>query len=236
MKLDILIALNAERAARRAAVVVTNVESGKQRLIKAADIAKDPLRPFLAEHLRTSKSGMEQTAEGRVFLTVYVPAPQLVIIGAVHISQALAPIGKLLGYDVTIVDPRTAFASPERFPDVKVVAEWPEEALPPLNVDRYTAFVALTHDPKIDDPALTHALKRDCFYIGALGSRKTHGRRVERLTPQGFSDAPIARIQAPIGLDIGAVSPAEIAVAIMAQITEKLREEADAEPAIKAAS
>jgi xanthine/CO dehydrogenase XdhC/CoxF family maturation factor len=109
-------------------------------------------------------------------------------------------------------------------------------SLPPLNVDRYTAFVALTHDPKIDDPALTHALKRDCFYIGALGSRKTHARRVERLKQQGFSDADIARIQAPIGLDIGAVSPAEIAVAIMAQITEKLREEADAEPAIKAAS
>src|ERR1700691_6027554 len=137
MQLDILTALNTERAARRAAIVVTNVESGQQRLIKAADVAKDPLRPLFAEHLRTSKSGMEETAEGRVFLTVYVPAPQLVIIGAVHISQALAPIGKLLGYDVTIVDPRTAFASPERFPDVKVVAEWPNIALPPLNVDRY---------------------------------------------------------------------------------------------------
>src|SRR3984885_3474105 len=236
MQLDILTALNTERAARRAAVVVTNVESGKQRLVKAADITKDPLRPFLAEHLRTSKSGMEQTAEGRVFLTIYVPAPQLVIIGAVHISQALAPIGKLLGYDVTIVDPRTAFASPERFPDVKIIAEWPDKALPPLNVDRYTAFVALTHDPKIDDPALIHALARDCFYIGALGSRKTHGRRLDRLKAQGVSDANLARIQAPIGLDIGAVSPAEIAVAIMAQITEKRREEVDAEPAIKAAS
>jgi len=230
MKLDILTALNTERAARRAAVVVTNIESGKQRLVKAADIAKDALRAALADHLRTSKSGMEQTAEGRVFLTVYVPAPQLVITGAVHISQALAPIGRLLGYDVTIVDPRTAFASIERFPDVKVIAEWPDKALPPLNVDRYTAFVALTHDPKIDDPALTHALARDCFYIGALGSRKTHARRVERLKQQGISDAAIARIQAPIGLDIGAVSPAEIAVAIMAQITERLREEVDAEP------
>ena len=180
---------------------------------------------------------MEETAEGKVFLTVYVPAPQLVIIGAVHISQALAPIGKLVGYDVTIVDPRTAFASPERFPDVKVIAEWPDKALPPLNVDRYTAFVALTHDPKIDDPALLHALARDCFYIGALGSRKTHARRVERLKAQGVSDAAIARIAAPIGLDIGAVSPAEIAVSIMAQITERLREEVDAEPApIKAVS
>src|SRR6202166_251912 len=236
MKLDILSTLNAERQARRAVIVVTDVASDKQRLVKSGDTPKDPLRSVLADHLRTGKSGMEDTAEGRVFLTVYVPAPQLVITGAVHISQALAPIGKLLGYDVTIVDPRTAFASAERFPDVKVVAEWPDEALPPLNVDRYTAFVALTHDPKIDDPALTHALKRDCFYIGALGSRKTHARRVERLKQQGFSDADIARIQAPIGLDIGAVSPAEIAVAIMAQITEKLREEADAEPAIKAAS
>ncbi len=230
MKLDILTALNAERAARRAAILVTQVDSGRQRLVKADNIGKDPLRSVLAEHLRTSKSGMEDTAEGKVFLTVYVPAPQLVIIGAVHISQALAPIGKLLGYDVTIVDPRTAFASPERFPDVKVVAEWPDKALPPLNVDRYTAFVALTHDPKIDDPALLHALARDCFYVGALGSRKTHGRRVERLKAEGLSEATIARIAAPIGLDIGAVSPAEIAVAIIAQITERLREEVDAVP------
>ena len=237
MKFEILTALNTERAARRAAVVVTNVETGGQRLVGAADIAKDPLRPLLAEHLRTSKSGMEQTAEGRVFLTVYVPSPQLVITGAVHISQALAPIGRLVGYDVTIVDPRTAFATPERFPDVKVIAEWPDNALPALGVDHYTAFVALTHDPKIDDPALLHALSRDCFYIGALGSRKTHARRVERLMPQGVSEADAARIHAPIGLDIGAVSPAEIAVAIMAQITERLREEVESEPVpVKAAS
>jgi xanthine dehydrogenase accessory factor len=237
MKLDILATLNAERQARRAVIVITDVASGKQRLVKAADVSKDPLRAALVDHLRTGKSGMEDTAEGRAFLTVYVPAPQLVITGAVHISQALAPIGKLVGYDVTIVDPRTAFASPERFPDVKVIAEWPDKALPPLNVDRYTAFVALTHDPKIDDPALLHALARDCFYIGALGSRKTHARRVERLKAQGVSDAAVARIAAPVGLDIGAVSPAEIAVAIMAQITERLREEVDAEPApIKAVS
>jgi xanthine dehydrogenase accessory factor len=237
MKLDILTALNAERAARRAAVVVTNVESGAQRLIKATDVAGDPLRTLLADHLRTSKSGMEQAAEGRVFLTVFVPAPQLVITGAVHISQALAPIGKLLGYDVTIVDPRTAFASPERFPDVRVVAEWPDVALPPLNVDRYTAFVALTHDPKNDDPALLHALSRDCFYIGALGSRKTHARRLERLKQAGLGDNALSRIHAPIGLNIGAISPAEIAVAIMAQITERLREDVEAEPAaVKAVS
>jgi xanthine dehydrogenase accessory factor len=230
MKLSLLTALNAERAARRAAIVVTDVESGEQRLVKSADIAKDLLRAVLSEHLRSGKSGMEETPQGRVFLTVYVPAAQLVVIGAVHISQALAPIAKLLGYDVTIVDPRTAFATPERFPDVKVIAEWPDKALWPLNVDRYTAFVALTHDPKIDDPALLHALARDCFYIGALGSRKTHARRLERLKQQGVSDAELTRIHAPIGLDIGAVSPAEIAVAIMAQITERLRQEPDKQP------
>ena len=231
MKLAILTGLNAERAARRAAIVITNVESGKQRFVKAAEIGRDALRAALAERLRTGKSGMAETAEGRVFLTVYVPAPQLVITGAVHISQALAPIGKLLGYDVTIVDPRTAFASPERFPDVKVIAEWPDAALPRLNVDRYAAFVALTHDPKIDDPALRHALARDCFYIGALGSRKTHARRVERLKAQGLSETDIARIHAPIGLDIGAVSPAEIAIAIMAQVTERLHAAAEIEQA-----
>ncbi len=231
MQLDLLAALNAERTARRAAIVVTDIATGKQRLVKAAAIARDPLSGVLAEHLRTGKSGMEETAEGRVFLTVHVPAAQLVVIGAVHISQALAPIATLLDYDVTIVDPRTAFATPERFPDVKVIAEWPDKALPPLGVDNYTAFVALTHDPKIDDPALLHALSRDCFYIGALGSRKTHARRVERLKQAGLTDAETARIHAPIGLDIGAVSPAEIAVAIMAQITERLREKPQAKPA-----
>src|SRR5262245_54885373 len=128
---------------------------------------------------------MAETAEGRVFLTVHVPPPRLIAIGAVHISQALAPIASLLGYDVTIVDPRTAFATPERFPDVPLIAEWPDTALPPLGVDRYTAFVALTHDPKVDDPALLHALSRECFYIGALGSRKTHARSEERRVGKG---------------------------------------------------
>ena len=227
MKLDILHTLNAERDARRAVVVVTNIESGAQRIVKAADVGRDPLADFIDKRLRMAKSGMEETAEGRVFLTVHVPSPRLVITGAVHISQALAPMGALAGYDVTIVDPRTAFASPERFPDVKVIAEWPDTALPPLNIDHYTAFVALTHDPKIDDPALLHALQRDCFYIGALGSKKTHGRRVERLKQAGISDAAIARIHAPIGLSIGAVSPAEIAVSIIAEITQALRVKSD---------
>jgi len=228
MRLDILKSLNTERAARRAAVVVTDVENGAQRFIGADDVARDPLKDAIEAQIRSGKSGMIETPQGKIFLTVHVPPPRLVITGAVHISQALAPIAGILGYDVTIVDPRTAFASVERFPDVKVIAEWPDKALPPLSIDRYTAFVALTHDPKIDDPALTHALERDCFYIGALGSRKTHARRVERLKAQGLSDATIARIHAPIGLAIGAVSPPEIAVAIMGEITARLRQRPEA--------
>lgn len=223
MKLEILSALNVERAARRAAIVVTDVESGAQRLVKAADIAADPLRDVLEARLRSGKSGMADTGEGRVFLSVYVPPPHLVITGAVHISQALAPMAKLVGYDVVIVDPRTAFATKERFPDVPMLAEWPDTALPRLAVDRYTAFVALTHDPKIDDPALAYALARDCFYIGALGSTKTHARRLARLEQQGASKQALSRIHAPIGLAIGAVSPAEIAVAILGEITANLR-------------
>src|SRR5499427_10001789 len=223
MRLDILKSLNAERAARRAAIVVTDVASGAQRFVKKAEVAGDPLRGELEAALRSGKSGMVETPQGKFFLTVHVPPPRIVAIGAVHISQALAPMAKLLGYDVVIIDPRTAFATPERFPDVKLIAEWPDQALPPLNVDGYTAFVALTHDPKIDDPALTHALERECFYIGALGSKKTHARRVERLKGQGVGEAQLARIHAPIGLAIGAVSPPEIAVAIMGEITASLR-------------
>ncbi|MCQ3943935.1 MAG: XdhC family protein [Alphaproteobacteria bacterium] len=223
MRLDVLSALNAERAARRAVVLVTAIESGAQRLVTHDLIDADPLRETLRKRLHSGKSGMEETLEGRVFLTVHVPPPRMVITGAVHISQALAPIAKLAGYDVTIVDPRTAFATPERFPDVSLLAEWPENALPRLSIDRYTAFVALTHDPKIDDFGLVEALRNECFYVGALGSKKTHARRVERLRAQGLSEAAIARIHAPIGLDIGAVSPAEIAVAVMAEITTARR-------------
>jgi xanthine dehydrogenase accessory factor len=229
VKIDTLSALNAERAARRAAIVVTDMATGEQRLVKSADVAGDPLKSVLEKHIRSGKSGMEETPQGQVFLTVHVPPPKLVITGAVHISQALAPMAKMLGYDVTIVDPRTAFASAERFPDVQVIADWPDVALPPLGIDRYTAFCALTHDPKIDDPALTHALSRDCFYIGALGSRKTHARRLERLKAAGVGDNEVARIHSPIGLDIGAVSPSEIAVAILGEITARLRQ-----PAVKA--
>ena len=223
MKIEILRELNAERAARRPVIVVTDTADGAQRLVKAKDIAADPLRAELSKQLRMGKSGNVEVAGKKLFLNVYAPTAKLVIVGAVHISQALAPLARALDYDVTIVDPRTAFASPERFPDVPLIAEWPDVALPTLNIDHYTAFVAVTHDPKIDDPALLHAFAKDCFYIGALGSRKTHAKRAERLRAQGASEADIARIHAPIGLDIGAVSPSEIAVSIMAEITAVLR-------------
>jgi xanthine dehydrogenase accessory factor len=223
VKLATLTEVNTERAARRPVIVITDVGSGEQRTVKAVDIAADPLHAELGKHLRMGKSGAVEIDGKKLFLNVYAPTAKLVIVGAVHISQALAPLARSLGYDVTVVDPRTAFASPERFPDVPLVAEWPDVALPPLNVDHYTAFVAVTHDPKIDDPALLHAFERNCFYIGALGSRKTHAKRADRLKGQGASDADIARIHAPIGLNIGAVSPSEIAVAIMAEITAQLR-------------
>jgi xanthine dehydrogenase accessory factor len=223
MKLSTLASLNAARAARRAVVLVTDVETGEERLVDAVATAGDPLAGPIAEQLRKGKSAMVEESGRRFFLTVHVPPVKLVMVGAVHISQALAPLGAMLGYEPVVVDPRTAFATPERFPDVRLIAEWPDAALPGLGIDRYTAFVALTHDPKIDDGALEHALAHDCFYVGALGSRKTHARRVERLKETGVPDAAIARIRAPIGLDIGAVSPAEIAVSIIAEITAALR-------------
>ncbi len=223
MKLETLSEVNAERAARRPVIVVTDISNGVQRLVKAADFAADPLHAELDRQLRMGKSAMIETDGKKLFLNVYAPTARLVIIGAVHISQALAPLARSLDYDVTVIDPRTAFASPERFPDVSLVAEWPDVALPPLNIDHYTAFVAVTHDPKIDDPALLHAFERGCFYIGALGSRKTNAKRGDRLKAQGATDADLAKIHAPIGLNIGAVSPSEIAVAIMAEITAELR-------------
>jgi xanthine dehydrogenase accessory factor len=145
------------------------------------------------------------------------------MIGAVHISQALAPIARIAGLDVSVIDPRTAFATQERFPETPVIAQWPDEALDRAPLDGYTAIALLTHDPKIDDVALVRALNAECFYVGALGSRKTHAKRLERMRAQGFGEAALARIHAPIGLDIGAVSPAEIAVSIIGEIIGALR-------------
>src|ERR1700716_1397728 len=198
VKLQTLSEVNIERAARRPVIVITDTANGEERLVKAKDIAADPLRAELTKQLRMGKSGMIEAGGKNLFLNVYAPTAKLIIVGAVHISQALAPLARSLDYDVTVVDPRTAFASPERFPDVPLIAEWPDVALPPLNVDHYTAFVALTHDPKIDDPALLHAFQRDCFYIGALGSRKTHAKRAARFGGLGARGSDIARIHAPI--------------------------------------
>ncbi len=223
MRRDLLAALNAERAARRAAVLVTDLESGAQRLVRAADIAADPLAELLAERLRLGKSGAADVAGRSLFLLVEVPRRRLVVLGAVHISQALAPMARLAELDMVIVDPRTAFATPERFPDIELIAEWPQEALPRLGLDPFTALAVLTHNPEIDDPALAAALGAGCFYVGALGSQKTHAKRLERLRAAGFADTQLNAIHAPIGLDIGAVSPAEIAVAILAEIIAAMR-------------
>ena len=223
MKLDILKSLNEERRARRAAVLVTDLSSGAQRLVKAAAIAADPMAEAIDKQLRMGKSASVDIEGKTYFLTVQAPPARLVVIGAVHVSQALAEMARLVDFDVTIVDPRTAFASEERFPNVRVIAEWPDKVLPEIGLDPYTGIAALTHDPKIDDPALKLALQASCFYIGALGSKKTHAKRVERLTAAGFSQEQIGRIHAPIGLDIGAVSPAEIAVSVLAEIVLSLR-------------
>ncbi|HUN10824.1 MAG TPA: XdhC family protein [Rhabdaerophilum sp.] len=224
MDLALLSRLNEARTGREAIALVTDLATGSARLVTPDAVAHDPLAAELAEAFRTGKSGAVETPAGKAFINVHVPPVKLVIIGAVHISQALAEIARIAGLDGVIVDPRTAFATPERFPNTRVIAEWPDKALPPLKLDRYTAFVALTHDPKIDDPAILHALSKGCFYIGALGSRKTHAKRLERLASAGVVDAALEAIHAPIGLDIGAVSPAEIAVSILGEIIATMRE------------
>ena len=223
MKLATLTALNEARRARRAALLVTSVADGSERLVDPSAIASDQLAAPLDLALRTGKSALVEEGGAQFFISVQTPPLRILCVGAVHISQALVPMARMLGHDVIIVDPRTAFATPERFHDVVLHAEWPDLVLPSLGIDRYTAVVLLTHDPKIDDPALHFALKSDSFYIGALGSRKTHGKRVERLQALGFSAESIARIHAPIGLNMGAVSPAEIALSILGEITASLR-------------
>lgn len=221
MQIDVLKDLNAARRARRAAILVTDTSTGAQRLVAQQQAAADPLAAELEKRFRSGRSGMLE--DGRAFLTVQVPPPRLVVIGAVHISQALAPMAKIGGFAVTIIDPRTAFATPERFPDVELIAEWPEEVLASRPLDAYTALAAVTHDPKVDDQPILAALAAECFYIGALGSRKTHAKRVERLQQAGALPAGTDTIHAPIGVDIGAQSPAEIAVAILAEVIAALR-------------
>lgn len=227
MQLSTLAALNEARRARRAALLLTRFSDGHEELIDVGALGTHPLSEALQAALRSGKSAMIEAQGEAYFIAVQTPPLRILCIGAVHISQALVPMARVLGHDVMIVDPRTAFATPERFPDVPLYAQWPDEILPSLGVDAYTAVVLLTHDPKIDDPALYYALRSDSFYIGALGSRKTHAKRVERLEAAGFNSDQIARIHAPIGLPIGGVSPAEIALSILAEITAALRLKAD---------
>ena len=217
--------LNAARDAREAAILITDTTNGSVRLVREKDgYAGDPLADELGARFRSGQSGTVASGEGpSLFLTVQVPPPRLVVVGAVHISQALAPMARIAGYDMTIIDPRTAFATPERFPDVPLFAEWPDAAIPRIGLDAFTGVAALTHDPKIDDGALAAALGAGCFYVGALGSRKTHARRLDRLRALGIDDRALGRVHAPIGLPIGAQSPAEIAVSILAEVIGALR-------------
>lgn len=223
MDRSLLAHLNAERRARRAAILVSDLRGGEDRLIREGDVIEGALGEAARAAFASGKSGAVEVDGRSLFLAAHLPEPRLVVIGAVHISQALAPMAKLGGLSVEIIDPRTAFATPERFPDVALDARWPEEALAERPLDPYCAVAALTHDPKIDDGALLAALAAGAFYVGALGSRKTHAKRLERLAEAGAGAEALARIKAPIGLPINAASPAEIAVAVLAEVIGALR-------------
>ncbi|WP_170439394.1 XdhC family protein [Ruegeria arenilitoris] len=203
--------LAAARARREALAYEVNVQTGHRALRRNA----------YADRLRMDRSGFEE--DGQTFVAVHNPPLRLIVVGAVHIAQALVPMARIAGYDPIIIDPREAFASQSRFPGEKLLTDWPDEAVASIGLDARTAVVLLTHDPKLDDPALQAALNSEVFYIGALGSSRTHAKRVQRMTEAGFSAAQLQRIHGPIGLDIGAAGPAEIAVAIIAQMTAVLR-------------
>jgi xanthine dehydrogenase accessory factor len=213
---ELLERLVAARAARDPVVYAVRPDAWERRLVDGPD---DPLAKAAAAALTADRSGFA----GEWFLGVHNPPLRMAVVGAVHIAQALVPMARLAGYDVIVIDPREAFASPARFPGTRLTHDWPDAALAEFGLDTRTAVVTLTHDPKLDDPAIEAALKAPVFYLGCLGSPRTHARRVERLRAAGFGDAEIARIHAPIGADIEAQSPAEIAVAILAQVTERLR-------------
>lgn len=220
---QVLKKLNAARLARKAAVIVTDLAGGRDRLVAEGESVEGELGEMVSRAFQNGKAVTVSTSGTEFFLNPHLPSPRLVVIGAVHISQALAPMARIAGYAMEVIDPRTAFATPERFSDVALRAEWPEEVLKDNPLDAYCALVAVTHDPKIDDYPLGAALDAGCFYVGALGSRKTHAKRVERLKQNGFSNGQLANIHAPIGLDIGAASPQEIAVAVMAEVIQAFR-------------
>jgi xanthine dehydrogenase accessory factor len=219
--------LVAARAQRQPVVLATALKTGRQRLIAFggdADGADAALAAAARQAMLADRSATVETADGPTFLNVFNPPLRMAIVGAVHITQALAPMAALAGYDVLVIDPRRAFANAYRFPGIELSTAWPDEALAAFAPNLRTAVVTLTHDPKLDDPALAAALKSDAFYIGALGSGKTHASRLERLRALKFDDGALGRIHGPIGLDIGAKSPAEIAVSIMAEATQALRQ------------
>ena len=229
MKRDLFEALQSARAAKRPVALATDLDSGRQALVvdgaeTAGDLQPSPeLLSVIAEALQADRSGRLKTPNDSIFVQVFNPPLRLVVVGAVHLAQALVPIAQLAGYEVTIVDPRGAWATQERFPNVEMSRDWPDDALRALELDRRCAVVTLTHDPKLDDPALAVALRSPAFYVGALGSTRTHAKRIERLREEGVSEEEIARIHAPVGLPIGARAPSEIAIAIMGQITQVLR-------------
>ncbi len=223
MRLADLAALNAARAARQPAVVVSDLREGTLRVVSGDAVDTDPLETILVEHLRLRRSGAVRHGDRDLFLTVHVPPIRFLVVGAVHIAQALAPMARTVGLDITVLDPRTAFATTERFPDTRLLPSWPDDVLGDYGVDAFTAVALLTHDPRIDDQALRVALRSRCFYIGALGSRSTQGRRRERMLAEGFVERDLARIHGPIGLDIGAISPAEIAVSILGEVVAAIR-------------
>ena len=218
MKAEILSLVLKARKNRRSVAVITELSSGKQRVVTRADADE-----ALEKRFRFDQSGIEKSEAGESFVAIHNPPLRLVIIGAVHIAQSIIPMAQAANYDVTVIDPRGAFATGARFPGVTLIEDWPQDVLPKLGLDVRTGFVALTHDPKIDDPALDLALKSKVFYIGALGSKKTQGSRMERLKTAGFDEAALVRIHSPIGLKIGAVGAPEIAISIMAEMTQSLR-------------
>ena len=241
MKVETLAALQDARSNRRALALATRLSDGAETLVypDKAEGALAADQAVIAAARRALGIGRSETIEvggQRIFLNVYVPPPRLIIVGAVHIAQALAPMATMLDFDVTVVDPRGAWATTSRFPGVKVVQEWADEAFESMGLDVSTAVVTLTHDPKLDDPALEAALNSDVFYVGALGSKRTHAKRKERLSEAGITEEQFARIHGPVGLNIGARSPAEIAVSILGQMIEVRARRLDALAAPKVAA
>jgi len=216
-----------DRVARRPAVVLSWFDRDEAMLVHSPDALDDPtLSDAVGDALASDIARSVDQQSGPVFVNPFNPPLRMLIVGAVHIAQQLVPMAQRAGYEVTLIDPRSAFASQARFPDVELVLEWPDAALEAAAPDARTAVVTLTHDPKLDEPALEKALRSQAFYIGSLGSRRTHAKRLGRLAELGLEEAELARIHAPIGLDIGARSPAEIAVSILAEVTQRLRQRA----------